>query len=44
MQIVTTDIWRNYYTIEKDKKCKTEGIKPIFHDRIKSRLYDKKAE
>ena len=43
-QIVTTDIWRNYYTIDKDKTCKTDGIKTIFHNRIKSRLYNKKAE
>ena len=34
IQIVTTDIWRNYYTIDKDKKCKTDGIKTIFHNRI----------
>ena len=34
-QIVTTDIWRNYYTIDKDKTCKTDGIKTIFHNRIK---------
>ena len=43
MQIVATDIWRNYYTIEKDKKCKAAGIKTIFHNRIKQRLYNKKA-
>ena len=24
------DIWRNYYTIDKDKTCKTDGIKTIF--------------
>ena len=28
-QIVTTDIWRNYYTIDKDKTGKTDGIKNI---------------
>ena len=44
MQIVTTDDWRNYYTIDKDKTCKTDGIKTIFHNRIKSRLHNKKAE
>ena len=43
-QIVTTDIWRNYYTIDKDKTCKTDGIKTIFHNRVKSRFYIKKAE
>ena len=43
-QIVTTDIWRNYYTIDKDKTCKIDGIKTIFHNRIKSRLYNKKTE
>ena len=42
--IVETDIWRNYYTIDKDKKCKTDGIKTIFHNRIEPRLYNKKAE
>ena len=25
-QIVTTDIWRNYDTVDKDKTCKTYGI------------------
>ena len=44
IQIVPTDIWRNYYTIDKDKTCKTDRIKTIFHNRIKSRLYNKKAE
>ena len=29
MQIVTTDIWRNCYTIDKDKTRKTDGIKNI---------------
>ena len=43
-QIITTDIRRDYYTIDKDKTCKTDGIKTIFHNRIKSRLYNKKAE
>ena len=43
-QIVTTDIWRNYNPIDEDKTCKTDGIKIIFHNRIKSRLYNKKAE
>ena len=43
-QIVTTDIWRNYYTIDKDQTCKTDGIKTIFHNRIKTRLYNKKSE
>ena len=43
-QITTTDIRRNYYTIDKDKTCKTDGIKTIFHNRMKSRLYNKKAE
>ena len=42
--IVTTEIWRNYYTIDKDKTCKIDGIKTIFHNRIKSKLYIKKAE
>ena len=37
-------ICRNYYTIDKDKTCKIDGIKTIFHNRIKSRLYNKKAE
>ena len=32
-QIVTTDIWRNCYTIDKDKTCKTDGIKTIFHNK-----------
>ena len=41
-QIVTTDIWRNYYTIDKNKTCKIDGIKIIFHNRIKARLYNKK--
>ena len=40
----TADIWRIYYTIDKDKTCKTDDIKTIFHNRIKSRLYNKKAE
>ena len=31
-------------TIDKDKTCKTHGIKTIFHNRIKTRLYNKKAE
>ena len=44
MQIVTMDIWRSYYTIDKDKTCKTDGIKTIFHIIIKSMLYNKKAE
>ena len=43
-QISTTDIWRNYYTTDKAKTCKTDGIKTIFHYRMKSRLYNKKAE
>ena len=43
-QIITTDIRRDYYTIDTDKACKTDGIKTIFHNRIKSRLYNKKAE
>ena len=43
-QIITTDIRRDYYTIDKDKTCKTDGIKTIFHNRIQSRLYNKKAE
>ena len=30
MQIVTTDIWKNYYTIDKDKTRKTDGIKKYF--------------
>ena len=30
--------------LKKDKTCKTDGIKTIFHNRIKSRLYNKKAE
>ena len=25
-QMVTTDIWRNYYTIDKDKQGKSEGF------------------
>ena len=29
IQIVTTDNWRNYYTIDKDKTHKTDGIKNI---------------
>ena len=29
IQIVTTDIWGNYYTIDKDKTHKTDGIKHI---------------
>ena len=37
-------ILEDYYTIDKDKMCKTDGIKTIFHNRIKSRLYNKKAE
>ena len=37
-------ILEEYYTIDKDKTCKTDGIKKIFHNRIKSRLYNKKAE
>ena len=32
------------YIIDKDKTCKTDGIETIFHNRIKARLYDKKAE
>ena len=32
-----------FYTIDKDKTCKTDGIKKIFHNRIKT-LYHKKAE
>ena len=44
IQIVATDIWRNYYTIDKDKTCKTDGIKTIFHNRIQSRLYNEKEE
>ena len=43
-QIVTTDIWGNYYTIDEDKTCKIDGIKIVFHNRIKSRLHNKKAE
>ena len=43
-QIVTTDIWRNYYTIDKDKMCRTDDIKTIFRNGIKSRLYNKEAE
>ena len=43
-QIITTDIWRDYYTIDKDKTRKTDGIKTIFHNRIKSRLYNNNAE
>ena len=31
-------------TIDKDKTFKTDGIKTIFHNRIKSKLYDNKAE
>ena len=31
-------------TLLTDKTCKTDGIKTIFHNRIKSRLYNKKAE
>ena len=42
--MITTDIRRDYYTIDTDKTCKTDGIKTIFHNRIKSRLYNKKAE
>ena len=30
IQIVTTDNWRNYYTFDKDKTCKTDGIKQYF--------------
>ena len=40
----STDIWRDYYTIDKDKMCKKNGIKTIFHNRIKTRLYHKRAE
>ena len=29
--------------IDKDKPCKTDGIKTIFHNRIKTWLYNKKA-
>ena len=43
-QIIITDIWKDYYTIDKDKTCKTNDIKTIFHNRIKSRSYNKKAE
>ena len=36
IQIVTTDNWRNYYTIDKDKTHKTDGIKNISQqDKIK---------
>ena len=36
IQIVTTDIWRNYYTIDKIKHVKTDGIKNISkQDKIK---------
>ena len=30
--------------LTKDKTCKTDGIETIFHNRIKPRLYNKKAE
>ena len=30
--------------LTKDKTCKIDGIKTIFHNRIKPRLYIKKAE
>ena len=36
IQIVTTDDLRNYYTIDKDKTHKTDGIKNISQqDKIK---------
>ena len=36
IQIVTTDNWRNYYTIDKDKTHTTDGIKNISQqDKIK---------
>ena len=31
----------NCNTIDNDKTCKTDGIETIFHNRIKSRLYEK---
>ena len=35
-EIVTTDIGRNYYSIDKDKTYKTDGIKNISQqDKIK---------
>ena len=34
--MVTTDNWRNYYTIDRDKIYKTDGIKNISQqDKIK---------
>ena len=41
-EIVPTDIWRNVYTIDKNKTCKTDSIKTIFHSRVKLRLYNKR--
>ena len=36
IQIVTNDNWRNYYSIDKDKTHKTDGIKNISQqDKIK---------
>ena len=36
IQIFTTDNWRIYYTIDKDKTRKTDGIKNISQqDKIK---------
>ena len=40
--IITTDIWGNYYTVDKVKTCKTDGIEKMFHNRTKSRLCNKK--
>ena len=33
--MVTTDIWRNYYTTEKDRKCETDGNNIPQQDKIK---------
>ena len=38
------DIRKSCNTFDNDKTCKTDGIKIIFHNRIKLRLQNKKAE
>ena len=37
-------IFEDYYTIDKDKTCKTDGIKTIFHNRINQGCIIKKHE
>ena len=36
--------WCYNYTADNDKTCKTDGTKTVFHNKLNSRLYNKKAD